>query len=101
MKPGVEGVVCGRRESSQGSPQAGGPHLPRGAFTSSEGPSIAFCVAHQLLCNLRTEWLRTTNVCYLGVDVGMECGSEGAGRQAPSPAASHSGVIVSFTFPTF
>lgn len=88
-------------ESSWGSLQTGGPHLPRGAFTSSEGPSVAFCVAHQLLCNLRTEWLRTTNVCYLGVDMGMECGSGVAGHQAPSPAASHLGVIISFTFLTF
>lgn len=87
-------------ESSRGSLQADGPHLPRGAFTSSESPSVAFCVAHQLLCNLRTEWLRTTNVCYLGVDVGMECGSGVAGHQPPSLAASHSGVIVSFTFLT-
>ena len=58
-------------------------------------------VAAWMRCNLRTEWLRTTNVCYLGVDMGMECGSGVAGHQAPSPAASHLGVIISFTFLTF
>lgn len=41
---------------------------PQRGLHASEGPD-QLCVAHQLLCNLRTEWLRTINVCYLGVDV--------------------------------
>ena len=99
MKPGGEGGFAGAEPP--GFTAGRRPHLPRGAFVSSEGPSVAFCVAHRLLCNLRTEWLRTTSVCYLGVDVGVGCRSGVADHQAPSSAASHAGVIVSFTFPTF
>lgn len=44
----------GRRESSRGSPQEGRPHLPRGAFVSSEDPSVTFCISYLLVHDLKT-----------------------------------------------
>lgn len=65
----------GRRESPHGSPQEGRPHLLRGTFVSSEGPSVTVC--YLLVDNLKTSWLNTMiNIYYLKVSVSKVFRSE-------------------------